>query len=398
MKEQDASKLLCTLLRTDSSAEGNPIQTVDLCLSDWKSVLRQAIRHRVAPVLHRTLESQQFRSVVPEEILQRLKRTYLHTLATNTRRLNNLAALIDHLTKHNIEIMVLKGAHLAEAIYPSPGLRPMGDIDILIDEKDIDRTMHAISSMKNTEAFKHPDLDIHTALHPNLSDLSLTPGELRGRSVPLSIEGRSQTRALCPEDLFLFMILHLCLVDLFSTAGLRTLVDLREIVIQCSQVFNWHAFTSRATLWHVVKPVLVTLSLAEELIGLKVPLPPSFREKQKRIPASVLAYAREQMCTQAPYRRAFSPLFWNLWRADSLKSKLGSLKGLLIPSRTIISLQSHASPGSGRMYWSYWQRARRRIPFYAQATLNVVKGRPEMLDEMEEEERRHKVRKWLMKA
>ena len=63
-----------------------------------------------------------------------MQKRYYHSLALNTLLLRELGQVQTALTGAGLRCLVLKGAALEATIYPEPGLRPMVDVDLLIDE------------------------------------------------------------------------------------------------------------------------------------------------------------------------------------------------------------------------------------------------------------------------
>src|ERR1700694_4920723 len=53
------------------------------------------------------------------------------------RQVARRAQLAEVLTQLPAQAVVLKGAYLAECVYPAPGLRPMNDIDLLFRPEDL---------------------------------------------------------------------------------------------------------------------------------------------------------------------------------------------------------------------------------------------------------------------
>jgi hypothetical protein len=69
----------------------------------------------------------------PVEVRRVLAATYTRQKVVAAAQAHTLGELVSALTGAGIESVVLKGGALAQVIYPEPGLRPMEDLDILID-------------------------------------------------------------------------------------------------------------------------------------------------------------------------------------------------------------------------------------------------------------------------
>ena len=83
----------------------------------------------------------------PLDVQQRLfGQAALHRNA-NATRFDFLGRILDAFEAASIRVLVLKGSALAHILYPSPGLRPISDIDLLVDGRDADRAQSELRSM-----------------------------------------------------------------------------------------------------------------------------------------------------------------------------------------------------------------------------------------------------------
>ncbi|WP_041952351.1 nucleotidyltransferase domain-containing protein [Spirosoma spitsbergense] len=103
-------------------------------LPDWDRLLKLAAHHRLIPFLYRTFRET---PAIPTSFLATLRQE-CQTIATdNLLKLHEYKRVAALLTSHNIEHISFKGIYLAEHSYPQSSLRPIGDIDILVAEKDL---------------------------------------------------------------------------------------------------------------------------------------------------------------------------------------------------------------------------------------------------------------------
>jgi len=102
----------------------------------WDDVLREARLSRISPLIYRRLKKRNVPSV-PDKFKKAVKRDYLSTLAFNLWLLDELNKLLKNFRVKGIKAIVLKGAFLAEKVYPDPGLRPMTDLDLLVRREEM---------------------------------------------------------------------------------------------------------------------------------------------------------------------------------------------------------------------------------------------------------------------
>lgn len=101
-----------------------------------------ALRHRVAPLLHRGLVSGAIGDPLPERLAEALRRDYYATLRKNVIALELGAALLTDLSSAQVPAAPLEGWALLEGrhvVYPDAGLRPMDDLDLIVARRDRER-------------------------------------------------------------------------------------------------------------------------------------------------------------------------------------------------------------------------------------------------------------------
>lgn len=100
-------------------------------IDNWQQLVERAERHALAPLLYRHLS--RAGADYPERTALQLRALTLRHRRADQIRTAALAELLTVLAEKRIEALVLKGAALAYIIYPKPELRPMGDVDVLVD-------------------------------------------------------------------------------------------------------------------------------------------------------------------------------------------------------------------------------------------------------------------------
>ncbi|HEU4925681.1 MAG TPA: nucleotidyltransferase family protein [Vicinamibacterales bacterium] len=121
------------LLRVASSAvEGSSIDTSRIAsdTDGWAALAGDAEAHGLAPLAHFCLA--QRRDATPEATMQQLDALMLRHRLWHRERTVVLEEILEAFQRASIDTIVLKGAALAWTIYPSPALRPMSDIDLLV--------------------------------------------------------------------------------------------------------------------------------------------------------------------------------------------------------------------------------------------------------------------------
>jgi hypothetical protein len=182
---------------------------------------------------------------------------------------------------------LLKGAALAGTVYQDIGLRPMGDLDILVPEHQVHVAQEAIQSLgfdpAGTTGGHHRHLPrlqrqgtaAQVEVHRHIVNRDTTLYfDIQGfwcRAQEVLV-ARSRVRVLAPEDL----LIHLC-VNFFqdrrfkSTVALRQLCDIGESLKFHQDSIRWPIFLENVVAYHLTGPVGCVLYLAQQLLDAPLP-------------------------------------------------------------------------------------------------------------------------------
>jgi len=89
-------------------------------------------QHGIGPLVYPRLSDDSW------PIRTALRDVAIRAAAAESRRLDDLRALLAVLAERGIRVVIIKGTALAYDLYPAPELRPRGDTDLLIAESDLD--------------------------------------------------------------------------------------------------------------------------------------------------------------------------------------------------------------------------------------------------------------------
>jgi hypothetical protein len=93
--------------------------------------------HGLTPLLHHHLT--QTGTEVPPADRQQLFAGSVHHRQANAARFAVLGEILDAADGAGLQVLVLKGAALAHTLYPSPSLRPLSDLDLLVEPQAASR-------------------------------------------------------------------------------------------------------------------------------------------------------------------------------------------------------------------------------------------------------------------
>jgi hypothetical protein len=281
-----AMNLLLSCFRQDI-AEGAIRELSGLSDSRWSMFLDASLHHGLAPLLYHRIKPFFAAGSVPPQVQQRLKEIYFQSAARNMRLYRELAKIVRACNDAGVPVMLLKGAHLAEAVYGNIALRPMADVDLLVKQHDMMRAHdilvgqgYAMTSKSDAScsAVRHmppftkdgvPRIEIHyTIAGPPISG-RFDSAELwkRARKVPLQ---GAEAWALCPEDLLLHLCLHTCISHGLDN-GIMAVLDISQVISHYKTELDWEQLMRRAGSSGADRCVHLVLHLAERFLGVSIP-------------------------------------------------------------------------------------------------------------------------------
>ncbi len=270
---------------------------------DWQYIRQQAFIHRISPLLYdRYFTQPPVSSDVPGEVIQYFQDAYQQTYLWNTVIYQQLSLVLQEFQQHNIVPVVLKGGMLAKWVYRNIALRPMQDIDLLLDDQDIDTAARILRNLGYSNILHHltylsdwhrtheerlfagfehqgyhlPTLikkwgnqsiciELHRLLTPLMRAKDARSLAIPGADFPL--------RTLRPEYFLLHLGFHIQKhVQHGKIARLIWLCDIAEYLHVYGSRIDWSFFLALCQQYQVEQEVLLSLSQARTLLDVSFPL------------------------------------------------------------------------------------------------------------------------------
>jgi len=118
---------------------------------DWSYILKTSIIQGVAPLflagLRQVERIEGLEGVVPLGIIDELQRLYQNSGRRNERLFRVIRDVTKVFEQSGVQALGLKDIQLAREVYADIGLRPMGDIDILIHKKDYKKAAICLTTL-----------------------------------------------------------------------------------------------------------------------------------------------------------------------------------------------------------------------------------------------------------
>jgi hypothetical protein len=352
----------------------------NLTPENWTTLISEAGRHRIAPLLYSKIKLAEAESMIPTDILHKLRKKYMVNAYRNTVLFHQLSELVARLNHKNIPVILLKGAHLAEFIYKDIALRPMSDLDILVKEEHLSEAVKIAFSagyqfffdndpkknktnkgydygimpdFKHFHALIHLEtkcmLEIHCFISSESSPFEIPPSEI-WQSAQSAVLNKNEIFLLSPEDLIIHLCLHAAYDHLFDF-GLVALYDIAITIKHYGENINWNEIQRRSSQWRTTQCLLLSLYFAKKWMGASIP-----DEVHGNFDIDKMVHIAEERIFKTSEN---TPLhqYYIQWRSlRSVSEKVRFMVNVLFPSRNFM-VSRYLKPKRSRvLFGSYFFR------------------------------------------
>ncbi len=258
---------------------------------DWQYILETAGRHGVAQLLYQMIMIAGAGNRVPGKAVETLQRSYLAALMNNQGLYLTLFSVLEAFEANSIPVILLKGAALCQTIYADMGLRPFGDLDILVHKEDVPRCQRLLQDLGfkliPNNYFPIPDdqndelgcewsyhldgrvVELHWGLIDSLSPFEIDIDRFWDDAVEIEINGH-KALAMNPEN----QIAHLCLHQYKHVwEHLRDLTDVSLVLYKYKDEIDWRHLVANSHAQGFNRCIYFTLDLAHQVLGAALPFP-----------------------------------------------------------------------------------------------------------------------------
>jgi len=259
---------------------GDPVDSVGrdqrgaaLRAFDAGRVLELARRHRLSPMLGAIRPPG-----LPASLAEEFHRDHMVALGRSTLLGHALRDCLTRFAGRGIDAIVLKGLAYEETLYPSPGMRATGDIDLLVEPRFREGTFAALMSAGFAPVAAAPGfdeaeyhevewkrgetyVDLHFALAP-LQRCGIDHVGVWAEKRPLRLDGAPPAWQLSAPHAAVFHALHMAFHH-FDVPSVQ-LVDMHRLVPD-ERTRAAAAATARA--WRCVRPWRTSLALTASFIS-----------------------------------------------------------------------------------------------------------------------------------
>ncbi len=141
------------LLYCCGTKKGNPPELRDI---NWNIFLEKARNEGISPLVFSRLPELAKHYNIPEYVAEELKKDYYLSATRNVLLFEELKKVLGLFNQSKLQIIVMKGAALAETVYGNLALRPMSDVDLLVKKENL----HQIDELLKTLGYSPADRSV----------------------------------------------------------------------------------------------------------------------------------------------------------------------------------------------------------------------------------------------
>jgi len=233
------------------SAEKSNISSIN-----WNTFVNKAYAEGISGLLFYNIIHYAYSEFIPKWVMDKLQEDYLYNTGRNMFIDNKLKELFDVFQASKLYVLVLRGAVFFKRIYPSLGVRPMADVDIVIRREDHSKAEEIMIANGYDCPKGYPFLfykdgfyvDIHldtTGLWRVVSwpgEINIRMKEVWDKTKAIS-DNLSMVRVLWDYDSLLACCEHL---QRHSFKRLIWFIDVSRLIKYQGDCFNWNVLVERS--------------------------------------------------------------------------------------------------------------------------------------------------------
>jgi hypothetical protein len=274
---------------------------------DWAALVRVGLWNRAQTLLLSFLEAQQVLDQFPAEALSSLQEGVGKFRQDAAVMGESLQIYLQKAAERGIKTAVLKGLSVSANIYGEPAMRPGGDIDVLVRQKDVNGSIAILDEMEIGQNWPNlmddryyerhhlhqqrctPDLrlwyEVHWALDHPLTRLTIDYEAVMDRTTAGTLLGAPVADLSLP-DLLLSLAIHLVkhaiylpsVLDhpnlariILADGMLMYFVDVAEVVKQHEGEIDWRQTVELAIAWGAAEMLGAVLQVCHGYLHAPVP-------------------------------------------------------------------------------------------------------------------------------
>lgn len=354
---------------------------------EWRAFTNDLDFRGLSPLVWKCLSPYWSRLNIPQEIRDRLEKIHYQSAARGTILFHQAANLIRALNYNKIVFILLKGVYFSESLYRDISIRPMSDIDILVNKADLNSVESCLKecgyypSTANTAfilgdkhlIFLTKGIDLPVELH-YIQGANYIPAvrefaQIKDRALEITAAGE-RTLTLSPEDSLLYVCYHITKHQ-YGRYTIRDLVDIGMILNHFKQGLDWEYIHKNAEEWKIDNHVYTCFSLAKELLDANISEHSLNIIKPENYNCEILEWLKRRLTEDASKELIKSSNIGKILWEKGFGAKLKIFFKRCFSSESITA-EYNLDPNSAKVYLYYFVRLKALIKRHTSSILKVL--------------------------
>ncbi len=233
---------------------------------------------------------------IPSFAFEQMKKDYYLNASKNALIFDELAKVLQSFHRSGLQVIVLKGAVLAERVYQNLALRPMLDVDLLAKKEDllfldkqlkalgylptdmsidqVDFTSNYLTSLDYRSSQNSPSFHLHwhfvNSTIPNESYIKKIRIENIWKEARQTTVAGVETREMAPHHLLIHLSEHALRVT-HSLNRLGLLYDIDQVLSFHRGKLDWERLIEDSIEFNLTRMVYLSLSFTSRFFGTEIP-------------------------------------------------------------------------------------------------------------------------------
>ncbi len=282
------AQILALLVRQDGISEPERFRALSED-ADWQTLVQMAQKNGVSGLISPRITELHSQGLVPDAAAKVIQANAMAVAAASLSMDSELKRLFSLASEHGISLILLKGAAVANLLYPRPHARQAGDIDLLCKEEEFNRFNDALveagysveghreppskcSTLETAfeQKFRAPSSGILIELHVDSIKLGVRPTSMTSiwdRAIPVAV-GDTTVHSLSPQDLAFMLSVHLHRHGFDRLAWFK---DIDLLIRQYGDKIDWEAVVDEARREGATASLWITFVALEKMLGTTLP-------------------------------------------------------------------------------------------------------------------------------
>lgn len=266
-----------------ASIRRQSVTVVDIGGDEWGELIEEAEAHKVSALIYKGCKNILNQSDIPMDILKKWKKDVIMESFRQSEQMKKISFILEILNQSDIQTIVLKGVILRN-LYPSPDLRTMNDVDLLVhkrDLKNVENTLLKQGYRKYTEqGEKHdvyvksgwPIIEVHWMLSHERTFKGCVEYEqgIWNRVREVEVLG-VKAFTLGYNDFLLHLMIHMASHAASHGFGVRFLTDIILMIEREQTLIDWEQFKLDIAQCEISTFTGIMLRCCEDLFNFKIP-------------------------------------------------------------------------------------------------------------------------------